>query len=180
MIPVTPTVRTPHAYAITTPDGLFSLVTSDDALLASGWAGVDYFLGRLGIDPATVDSTEAMPGSVMADAIDAVNSYYAGDMDAPDEILIDQPAPPFHDKVHQALRSTHPGDRLTYSELAGLAGNPRAVRAAASACARNTTALFIPCHRVIRTDGSLGGFAYGLDVKRSLLDRELSGRGEHR
>ncbi|HAM13257.1 MAG TPA: hypothetical protein DCO91_08075, partial [Microbacterium sp.] len=45
-------------------------------------------------------------------------------------------------------------------------------RAAASVCARNAPALFVPCHRVLRTDGSLGGFAWGIEIKRSLLDRE--------
>ena len=116
----------------------------------------------------------------MADAVDAVTAYYAGDLDAPGQIPIDQPAPAFHHRVHEALRQTRPGDRLTYSELAALAGNPRAVRAAASACARNKTALFIPCHRVIHRDGSLGGFLYGQNVKASLLDRELSARGDDR
>ncbi|MFP5311092.1 MAG: methylated-DNA--[protein]-cysteine S-methyltransferase, partial [Actinomycetes bacterium] len=53
-------------------------------------------------------------------------------------------------------------------------GNPRAVRAAASACAFNAAALFVPCHRVIRTDGSLGGFRWGLRIKESLLAREAA------
>ncbi|HWV48464.1 MAG TPA: MGMT family protein, partial [Microbacterium sp.] len=48
------------------------------------------------------------------------------------------------------------------------------VRAAASICARNAPALFVPCHRVLRSDGSLGGFAWGLDVKQSLLAREAA------
>ena len=163
-----------------TPDGIFSLVTSEDALLASGWTTADYLLGRLGIDPSAVETDEPAPGSVMADAVSAVTAYYTGDLDAPGQVPVDQPAPPFHHRVHEALHETRPGERLTYSELAALAGNPRVVRAAASACAKNKTALFIPCHRVIRTDGSLGGFLYGLDVKRSLLDRELSGRGDDR
>jgi len=169
-----------HAYTIDTPDGIFSLVTSDNALLASGWASADYFLGRLGIDQANANTDEPAPGSLMADAIAAVNDYYAGDLDAPEQIPVDQPAPQFHHKVHEALHQTKPGDRLTYSDLAALAGNPRAVRAAASACARNKTALFIPCHRVIRRDGSLGGFLYGLPLKQSLLDRELGIRPDDR
>ena len=181
MIGVNPKALQPmHAYTISTPDGIFSLLTSEKALLASGWATADYFLGRLGIDPSEVDADEPVPGSLMADAITAVDAYYKGEMDAPEQIPIDQPAPQFHHKVHEALHQTKPGDRLTYSDLAAIAGNPRAVRAAASACARNKTALFIPCHRVVRRDGSLGGFLYGLPLKQSLLDRELGIRPDDR
>ncbi|HEX5857505.1 MAG TPA: MGMT family protein, partial [Microbacterium sp.] len=61
---------------------------------------------------------------------------------------------------------------LSYTAFAAELGSPRAVRAAASICARNAPALFVPCHRVLRGDGSLGGFAWGTDVKRALLDRE--------
>jgi O-6-methylguanine DNA methyltransferase len=66
--------------------------------------------------------------------------------------------------------------RPPYTER-GRAGQPAAVRAAASICARNAPALFVPCHRVLRSDGSLGGFAWGLDVKRSLLAREAAAAG---
>ena len=61
---------------------------------------------------------------------------------------------------------------MTYTGFAELAGRPRAVRAAAAACARNAAALFVPCHRVLRTDGGLGGFRWGLDVKKWLLGHE--------
>ena len=73
------------------------------------------------------------------------------------------------------LRLIPAGSTLTYTELAAAMGRPDAVRAAASVCARNAPALFVPCHRVLRSDGSLGGFAWGLDVKRSLLEREAVG-----
>jgi methylated-DNA-[protein]-cysteine S-methyltransferase len=61
---------------------------------------------------------------------------------------------------------------VTYSQLAELSGRPDAIRAAAAACARNAAALFVPCHRVRRVDGSLGGYRWGLTVKRWLLDYE--------
>jgi methylated-DNA-[protein]-cysteine S-methyltransferase len=64
---------------------------------------------------------------------------------------------------------------VSYTELAAKAGRPEAVRAAASACARNAAALFVPCHRVLRSDGSLGGFRWGTTVKRWLLEHEASG-----
>jgi len=61
---------------------------------------------------------------------------------------------------------------VTYTQVAELAGRPAAIRGAASACARNPVALFIPCHRVLRTDGGLGGYRWGLPVKRWLLEHE--------
>ena len=73
-----------------------------------------------------------------------------------------------------ALRAIDAGKQLTYTGFAAALGQPSAVRAAASICARNAPALFVPCHRVLRSDGSLGGFAWGLDVKESLLAREAA------
>ena len=70
------------------------------------------------------------------------------------------------------LRTVQAGAPVTYSEYASMSGRPAAVRAAASACARNSAALFVPCHRVIRIGGNLGGFRWGLDVKRWLLAHE--------
>ena len=64
------------------------------------------------------------------------------------------------------LRTVPAGAPVTYREFAALAGRPPAIRAAAQACARNAAALFVPCHRVLRTDGTLGGFRWGLPVKR--------------
>jgi O-6-methylguanine DNA methyltransferase len=69
------------------------------------------------------------------------------------------------------------GEPVTYAQYAALTGRATAVRAAAAACARNAAALFVPCHRVVRTDGTLGGFRWGLEVKRRLLDREAAARG---
>jgi methylated-DNA-[protein]-cysteine S-methyltransferase len=74
----------------------------------------------------------------------------------------------------QVMRDIKPGSPVTYSEFARLAGRPAAIRAAAAACARNPVALFTPCHRVLRLDGSLGGYRWGLPVKRWLLDFEAA------
>ncbi len=78
----------------------------------------------------------------------------------------------FQEAVWQALRDIPPGETRTYSELAAIAGNAKAVRAAGSACGANPVAIVIPCHRAQRTDGTLGGYAYGLGRKRALLTRE--------
>ncbi len=78
----------------------------------------------------------------------------------------------FQEAVWQALRSIPPGETATYTQLAIAAGNPRAVRAAGTACGVNQVAIVIPCHRAQRSDGSMGGYAYGVDRKVALRRRE--------
>ena len=85
---------------------------------------------------------------------------------------VDVPATPFQERVWALLRCIPWGETRTYSDLAAELGKPGAVRAVASACARNQVALVIPCHRVLRTDGALGGFRWGLERKRQLLALE--------
>lgn len=80
----------------------------------------------------------------------------------------------FQIRVWGALREIPAGETRTYSDVATRIGEPRAVRAVASACAANPAALAVPCHRVVRRDGSLGGYRWGLDVKESLLAAESS------
>jgi AraC family transcriptional regulator of adaptative response/methylated-DNA-[protein]-cysteine methyltransferase len=80
----------------------------------------------------------------------------------------------FQQRVWAALRAIPPGQTLSYIELAQRIGAPAAVRAVASACAANTLAVAVPCHRVVRTDGSLSGYRWGVARKRALLDRERS------
>jgi AraC family transcriptional regulator of adaptative response/methylated-DNA-[protein]-cysteine methyltransferase len=88
-------------------------------------------------------------------------------------IPLDVKGTAFQEACWKALRAIPPGETRTYAEIAAAAGNARAVRAAGSANARNNVAVLIPCHRVIRTGGDLGGYAYGLDIKRELLKREV-------
>ena len=78
----------------------------------------------------------------------------------------------FQLRVWQALRAIPPGSTLSYSELARRLGVPQAARAVAGACAANTLAVAVPCHRIVRTDGSLSGYRWGVERKRALLDRE--------
>ena len=80
----------------------------------------------------------------------------------------------FQQRVWEILRSIPAGQTLTYTDVAQRMGQPRAVRAVARACATNTLAIAIPCHRVVRQDGDLAGYRWGLDRKRTLLERERS------
>lgn len=180
---------------LATPDGPFSILVgtvpeasdaagsrAQEAVLAAGWtADVDALLGlvhptlRSGTGPGqlAVASGSASPSDgVLAEAAHAVTAYYDGDHGAPGRVPVRQASGPFRTHAWDVLREVKPGERLTYSEYALRAGRPAAVRAAAGACAMNAAALFVPCHRILRTDGTLGGFRYGLPIKESLLARE--------
>lgn len=154
---------------ITTPDGPFTVVASDTGpVIASGWtASVADTLAR--IRPAH-RPTDVAEGTV--DAASAVEAFYAGDVHAVENVEVELHGTDGQLAGWSALRGIEPGQPLNYAQFAQALGSPTAVRAAASICARNPVALFVPCHRVLRSDGSLGGFAWGLDIKQSLLDRE--------
>lgn len=157
---------------IDTADGLFGVLADEHGtVLASGWAADDEaILAR--VHPSVRPETHAR-GRVGA-AADAVRAFYDGDREPIMRVAVNQRGTELQHRGWEALRRITPGTPLSYSEFAVELGSPSAVRAAASICARNAVALFIPCHRVVRSDGSLGGFAWGLDVKRSLLTREAS------
>ncbi len=88
------------------------------------------------------------------------------------EIPLDVKGTAFQEAVWRELRRIPPGETRSYSQIAAAAGKPRAVRAAGSANGANNVAVLIPCHRVVRSDGSLGGYAYGEEIKAELLHRE--------
>jgi AraC family transcriptional regulator of adaptative response/methylated-DNA-[protein]-cysteine methyltransferase len=88
------------------------------------------------------------------------------------DIPLDVQGTVFQEAVWRELRRIPPGETRSYAEIAAAAGRPNAVRAAGSANGANNVAVLIPCHRVIRSDGSLGGYAYGVEIKRELLARE--------
>lgn len=156
---------------VNTPDGPFTVIISEAGkVIASGWTScVTDTASR--IRPAhRPDKIEEGPG----DAASAVEAYYAGHVRAVDTVAVELHGTDGQLAGWETLRQIRPGHPLNYSQFARALGSPTAVRAAASICARNPIALFVPCHRVLRTDGSLGGFAWGLDIKQSLLDREAS------
>ncbi|MBC2777364.1 bifunctional DNA-binding transcriptional regulator/O6-methylguanine-DNA methyltransferase Ada [Parasphingopyxis sp. GrpM-11] len=82
----------------------------------------------------------------------------------------------FQEAVWRELTRIPPGETRSYAQIAAAVGKPKAVRAAGSANGANNVAVLIPCHRVIRTDGSLGGYAYGLEIKKKLLEKESAAR----
>ena len=80
----------------------------------------------------------------------------------------------FQQRVWAALRAIPPGKTATYTEIARAIGQPKAVRAVAQACGANPLAIAIPCHRVVRADGDLSGYRWGVERKRKLIDREAA------
>ena len=87
---------------------------------------------------------------------------------------LDMQGTPFQRRVWQELRDIPAGSTSTYTEIANRIGSPRSVRAVAQACAANPLAVAVPCHRVLRGDGQLSGYRWGVERKRRLLAREAS------
>jgi AraC family transcriptional regulator of adaptative response/methylated-DNA-[protein]-cysteine methyltransferase len=88
------------------------------------------------------------------------------------DLPIDLRGTPFQNEVWAALREIPGGAKASYTEIALRIGRPRSVRAVAQACAANPIALAIPCHRVVRNNGALSGYRWGVERKQALLDRE--------
>jgi AraC family transcriptional regulator of adaptative response/methylated-DNA-[protein]-cysteine methyltransferase len=120
------------------------------------------------------------PGAGQLDGwIDALNAYIQNKRPRP-EIPLDLQGTAFQIKVWEFLLKLGEGDVISYSELAQGIDRPRAARAAASACAANRIAVLVPCHRILRGDGGLGGYRWGLARKRALLDAERARKAEAR
>jgi len=149
-------------------------------LVASSKKGVASIL--LGDDPDVLvrNLQDRFP---KADLIGADRDYEAlvarvvGFIEAPGlglDLPLDVRGTAFQQRVWQALQQIPVGQTVSYADVAQCIGSPKAVRAVAGACAANHLAVAIPCHRVVRNDGSLSGYAWGVERKRTLLDREAA------
>ncbi len=155
---------------VDTPTGPFTIIVDGGAnVLASGFtADTANLLGL--IHPSLRPTDPLRRQADLGGVTKAVQRYFDGEITALDEVIVVQQSGEFLTEAWRALRTvTTP---ISYAQFAALSGRPAAVRAAAQACARNAAALFVPCHRVLRSDGSLGGFRWGLTVKRNLIDHE--------
>ena len=160
--------------------------------LPSGWIGL--VAGERGLRRATLKPTlQEVMDDLGADAEEAEHDteyftelvgrlirYSEGDLEALEGIELDlDGTPPFFRAAWNACRTIPPGETRSYRWLAAEAGNPLAMRAAGQAMARNKFSLIIPCHRVISSDGGLGGYGGGgLGVKAKLLQMELDSAAE--
>ena len=143
---------------IETPIGVFRAVVVDGAVQTAGF--------QLGRKAAPRDAGNA------AGVRDRLAAYFTGDVDALDDIDVAPEGTLFKQLVWKALREVRAGETVSYGELAKRVGAPGAARAVGTANATNPICLIIPCHRVIRAGGELGGYGFGVDRKRWLLAHE--------
>ena len=140
-----------------TPIGAFRAVVVDGSLRTAG------FLGNRAAQHESRDSSGVH---------DTLAAYFAGDIDALDAIPVAPQGTEFKQLVWKALREVRAGETVAYGELAARVGAPGAARAVGTANATNPICLVIPCHRVVRAGGALGGYGFGVERKRWLLDHE--------
>jgi AraC family transcriptional regulator of adaptative response/methylated-DNA-[protein]-cysteine methyltransferase len=126
-------------------------------------------LARLRKDHPAVALVE--DGAAVAPILRRIDAWLDGEPGG-DDVRLDVRGTAFQRRVWDALRSIPAGSTRTYGELARLLGKPGAARAVGSACAKNPVALFVPCHRVVHHNGDPGGYHWGLERKRALLERE--------
>ena len=147
-------------------------------LVASSQKGVAAIL--LGDDPEKLlrDLQDRFPKARLIGAdrdYEARVARVVGFVEAPHiglDLPLDVRGTAFQRRVWRALREIPVGTTISYAEIAQRIGAPKAVRAVAGACAANNLAVAIPCHRVVRNDGALSGYAWGVERKRALIDRE--------
>ena len=135
------------------------------------------FAAEQGKEPVLADLQARWPGATYRQAPTAIRPWVDAALRQQGEARLCIVGAPFQIKVWEALMKVPPGRVTTYSEIAAAAGLPNAIRAAGTAVGRNPVSWLIPCHRVIRKSGGLGGYHWGLPVKRALLAWE-SARSE--
>lgn len=141
-------------------------------------AATDKGICRLSFDEDEAALRARFPNAELRPADPAMQGWIDGAVAAVEapgrmaDLPIDVQGTAFQEAVWAELRRIPPGETRSYGEIAAAVGRPGAVRAAGSANGANNVAVLIPCHRVVRSDGSLGGYAYGLDRKAKLLERE--------
>lgn len=148
------------------PLGPLELVASDDGLLAVLWP--DDPPERVAVPDELVESPK---NKVLAQAAQQLDEYFAGTRKSFD-LPLDLRGTEFQVAAWRALADIPYGETATYGEQAASLGRPKAVRAIGAANGRNPLSIVLPCHRVVGADGSLTGFAAGLDAKKFLLDLE--------
>jgi methylated-DNA-[protein]-cysteine S-methyltransferase len=152
-----------------TPVGTLNLIADGDLLLGANLSSIRALKERLDSIYSGSEFKEVKKIPVISDLID---DYFDGDLVAINGIKVSQPGGSFSQGAWKAMRRIRPGKVLSYAELAKSSGSPKAVRAAGSACAKNAIVLVVPCHRIVKTGGALGNYAYGVEKKEWLLSHE--------
>ncbi len=152
-----------------TEAGILYLIADQQILLAAGFTGFNELTKRLSPLDASKQSKTVGQIPIISDLI---ADYFNGDTSALNSIQVRQSGPAFSQSVWKAMRKIPAGKTWSYAELAKRAGSASAVRAVGSACANNLVAPVIPCHRIIKSGGAMGHYAYGGAVKEWLLRHE--------
>ena len=148
--------------SLKTPIGILNLLADDQILIGANLSTISAF--KIGQDVRVVKSIPVIS--------DLIGDYFDGDLNAINAIKTRQVGAAFSQAAWKGMRKIKAGKVLSYADLADRAGSPAAVRAAGSACATNAIMLVVPCHRVVKTGGALGNYAYGVDKKEWLLRHE--------
>jgi methylated-DNA-[protein]-cysteine S-methyltransferase len=155
----------------TSPVGAFTVVTRGEALCVAAFSDstADVLVRALSRRyPDLPLATGAAPRAVE----EAFEAYWSGELGAIDKLEVEAGGTPFQARIWAALREIPVGETISYAELSRRVGSPGASRAAGSANGANPISIVIPCHRVIRGDGDLCGYAGGVPRKRWLLAHE--------
>lgn len=131
-------------------------------------------INRITLNPAHVFSCSIQGAELQEDILAWMEAYLHGKKGKLPSLDFSQFTTPFTRAGIKAICSIPFGKVATYAEVAKIAGNPHAPRAIGNVCSRNPYPLVIPCHRVVASNGSLGGFAYSLEIKQSLLEHETT------
>lgn len=166
-----------HAYRDTALGPLLLAATNEGVCFAQFGESRGALVNQLKEEfPNAIHRTSrAQHSPALTDWIRALAAHFEHRGPAPD-LALDLRGTAFQLKVWEFLLSVKPGDVVSYGEVAAGIGSPKAVRAAASACGANRVAVLVPCHRVLRGDGALGGYRWGVERKRTLLDTERRSR----
>jgi methylated-DNA-[protein]-cysteine S-methyltransferase len=151
------------------PIGTLNLISDQHILLAANLSHVKALRESLSVQDSVRELKSVKKIPVITELL---QDYFDGDISALNAIKVRQPGAQFSQEAWKAMKKVRPGSTISYAELAERAGSPAAVRAAGSACAKNAIVLVVPCHRIVKTGGALGNYAYGLDKKDWLLRHE--------
>ena len=155
--------------SLKTPIGALHAIADGTTLLGITFTSADHLIDL--IDERYIGD-QVRTVKFISGITPVLRDYFDGDIDGLRAIKTSQPGGEFSQRAWKAMRGVRAGRTISYGELAVKAGSPRAVRAAGSACAKNAIALVVPCHRILASDGGLGGYAYGLKAKQWLLSHE--------
>ncbi len=152
-----------------TPIGNLNLIADEHVLLGANLSNISAL--KAGLDVADQIREIKVVKSIPIIS-DLISDYFDGDISAINGISVRQPGATFSQAAWKVMRKVKAGAVISYADLADRAGSSAAVRAAGSACAKNGIMLVVPCHRIVKSGGALGNYAYGVNKKEWLLRHE--------